>query len=292
MALFGEVIDEVISKLSGHSMTGDRLATLTGDIAVGDLQLTVDDATGFSRGLVEVDQEIMYVSSYDTTSNTLAVPPWGRGYRGTVEATHDTGAMVSVSPSWPRFSVAREINNQITALYPGLFAVASTEFTTDGVAYQYDGSLPAERIVDVRWFFIKTYGWQRATQWELDHTLVTTGSTRFNVYDPLPPGTTLQVLYATRPSTLADESSPWTNTGLTDSVKDLVVLGTIAQMAQFIDVSRLPVLAAETDSQAGGKQLGSAFQVANQLRQQYQQRLAQEQAALYQKYPLRLHKVR
>lgn len=289
MTAYGDVIDEIVEKLNGFAATGDRIAFLSGDLADDDVSISLDDAAGFSRGLIEIDSEMIYVKSYDQQSNSLMSGI--RGYRGTSPTDHTQGTPVFMQPSWPRSSVGREINNQINQLYPTLFAVGTTSLVADAITYQYDVTLPAERIVDVRWLFNTLEGWRRGMAYELDQT-VPGASCRINFYDPVPASTQIQVLYAKRPATLSNETDAWSSTGLPDSVKDLVVLGVVAQMAQYIDVSRLPVLTAEADANAGGKQLGSGMQIAAQFRQQYGQRLAEEQQALTMKYPPRVHKVR
>ena len=40
---------------------------------------------------IEIDNELIWVDSSDSATNTLAVPPYGRGYRGTGAATHEIG---------------------------------------------------------------------------------------------------------------------------------------------------------------------------------------------------------
>jgi hypothetical protein len=292
VSTYAEIVDEILGNLQGHTAIGDRVATLTAGVDVDDTTLVVDDATGFSRGVVEVGNELMYVSSFDPTTNTMTIAPSGRGYRSTGAQIHSAGDFVTMSPAWPRATIAREINNTIRSLYPMLFATGVLALTTNGVAYQYDIDDSAERVVDVRWFFDSVDGWHRITGWEVDrNTDVLAGTVRLNIYDNLPSSAQLQVVYAVKPTTLSADTDDFSTTGLNDSVKDLVVLGVVAKMAQFIDVGRLSVMSAETD-QAASKQVGTAMQLANQLRQQYQQRLAEEMKILDIRFPARSHRVR
>lgn len=299
MTTFSQLIDEVIDNLQGFTASPDQSTFITSAVDAVTTSLSVDDISQVSRGVAELGREKVLVLKADANGSVVTLAPFGRGYRSTA-STHAANSQLTMSPSWPRANVATQINNCLLALYPTIYAVKTAPlFTTNGVQYQFDIPDTAERVVDVRWFFTSVDGWQRARAWEVEQTAPTTindglSNTRYiSIYDAIPSGATVQVLYATRPVALVNDTDDFaTTTGLTDSVKDVVILGTSAWMAQFLDVGRMTVASAEADAMSQNRQAGSASQIAARLMQQYQQRLSFEAAALVARYPIRAHKTR
>lgn len=296
MTTFAQLVDEVIGKLQGFTVSPDQVTHITADMTSGALAFTVDDVGQMGQGICEIDDERIYVKSTDTTSGTVTVSPFGRGYQSTTAAAHTNGTRVIMSPDWPRQTVKNEVNRSIAGLYPSLFAVkAASVITADGITYQFSQPTDSERIVDVRWLNTTTDGWQRAVQWEQEN-LAPSGflTDRYvSIYDAIPAGSTIQVLYAAAPSPLVSNSDVYaTVTGLPDSTSDLVVLATMARLAQFLDAGRMTTESASADALAQQRPIGSPTAIASQLYKQYAQRLADEQRSLITRYPVRAHKVR
>lgn len=302
MTTFSDLITEVQNNLQGFTESPDQSTYITGSLDAVSTSFVVGDATQVGRGIAEVDREKVYIQSIDSGTGTVTLAPYGRGFSGSVATTHLTNAMLTMAPSWPRNNIATQINNVINSLYPTLFAITPAPLLTkDLITYQFDLPDAAERIVDVRWFYSTTTGWQRATQWEVEHntpdssfTLDTLTGTRYvSVYDRIPEGATVQVLYASRPAQLVNDADDFAlTTGLPASCKDVIVLGTAAWMAQFLDVGRLQVVGAEADAMGQARPAGTGTQIAAALSRQFQARLATEASALAIQYPPRIHKVR
>lgn len=294
MTTYAQLIDEVISNLQGYSIAQEQFTTLASSLDSSSTTVTLADSAQVSKGVIEIDKELMLVGSIDTTANTATVVQ--RGYRSTTAAAHASGAIVTRSPAWPRSIVAREINNAITGVYPSLYGVyAAPTFDADAITYQFALPALAERVVDVRFLFTDFEGWQRSGKWEVERIAPASfGSTAYvSIYDRIPIGSTIQVLYAARPQPLVNDGDVFaTVTGLDDGVTDVVVLGACAWMAQFIGVARLPSQSAAADAMGQNRQPGIEVQTARALQQQYQARLAAEAAALATRFPPRSHKVR
>ena len=77
--------------------------------------------------LVEVDQELMLVTSANTSTRTLTV---SRGYAGTTAATHADETNVFINPTFPRKSVFDAVADNIVRLYPSLYNVTTTNVTS------------------------------------------------------------------------------------------------------------------------------------------------------------------
>lgn len=287
------LIDEVTTSLQGFGTSNDQVVTLMGAMSNVDLTFSVDDTESVSRGIAEIDDEIIYISSVD--SGTVYVPPWGRGYKGTTASTHDLGTAVYVSPTWPRATVAREVNNTIKSLYPSLFAVGTDDLTATSNSYSYELPTECERVLAVEWRYTFPDSWQTVKSWEVTHSSNTTdfpSGKALLVGDLVPSSAKIHVVYAKLPAALSTGTSLFTESGLPASARDVVVLGTAARLIPWQDVARLPVETVPSDALDTGQRVGLATQVAGSLRTQYQARLDQERRALLERYPTRTHKVR
>ena len=86
--------------------------------------------------IIECDQELMYCTDVDTVNNTVTVV---RGVRGTSADSHDAGAILKIAPVFTRKAVFDAVSDQITNLYPTLYAVETKEVTS-GTGYTLLGS--------------------------------------------------------------------------------------------------------------------------------------------------------
>jgi len=290
---FSSLIDEVITSLQGYGTANDQVVTLTSDMLGTDLTMQVDDTDSISRGLIEIDEEIIYVTSAD--NGTITIPAFGRGFKGTTAAAHAAGVPVWVAPTWPRAAVAREINNTIKSLYPQLFGVATVELVTGGSTWQYELPADCERVLSVERRYAYPDAWSTVKSWE---TTFSANSVDFPtgrsllIGEPLGANEKLHVVYATLPKALSLPESVFTLSGLAASCRDVVVLGTAARLLPWQDSARLPVETVPSDALDNNKPVGNATQVASAIRQQYQLRLDQERRALLDRYPTRSHRTR
>jgi hypothetical protein len=234
----------------------------------------------------------MWVQSVNANASTFTVLPRGRGWKGSTAQAHAQGDTVVVSPSVPRFSVSREINNHIISLYPDIYAVQTLEFTYDNILKR-GWALPAETlaVLDVRW---KNYlgNWERIRSWETENgadlTDFPTGKNLRLRYG-VPIGRPIQVVYAVNPTPLVNETDLFSITGLELAAKDLVVLGVMARVVPNLDVARLSVEFAAAIEMATTRPQGGAINIAKYFEAKYAQRVQQERARLNRLYPARIH---
>jgi hypothetical protein len=290
---FSSLIDEVITSLQGFGTANDQVVTLTAELLGDALQFPVDDSDSISKGLLEIDEEIMYASHAE--NGVVYVPAWGRGFKGTTAAAHAAGSPVWVSPTWPRATVAREVNNTIRSLWPSLFGVATVDLSANSTSWEYELPANCERVLSVEWRYNYPDGWDIVKSWEVSHSAYTTDfptGKSLLLGDPLPASAKLHVTYAILPQALSLPESVFTLSGLPASCRDVVVLGTAARMIPWQDTARLPVETVPSDALDNNKPVGNAIQVAQAIRQQYQLRLDQERRALLERFPTRTHRTR
>jgi hypothetical protein len=290
---FASLTDEVLSSLQGFTFLADQVVTLTQTITDTDTAFTVD-STSLGRGIIEIDEELIYVTS--TADGVVTVPSWGRGWKGTTPAAHTSGVAVYVAPVYPRSIVTREVNNTIRAVYPDLFAVGSMDTSTNSTTYQY--ALPAEvdRILAVEWRWNSASGWMPVSDWEMvsgANTVDYPTGQYLSVHAYLPPAALLHVVHASAPTLMVNPTDPFAaTTGLPASARDVIVFGAASRLLPWIDSGRSPAQTVSSDLTDQQRPIGLSVQLAKDLRQRYLDRLAKERDALYAQYPIRAHRIR
>jgi hypothetical protein len=290
-ATLDDLIEEVLLKLQGFTAKGDQVTSLAEPINSDTLTFKVDDVSSISRGVIEVDGELMRVATVNRPAGQATVLRTGRGWRGTVATSHEEGSLVTMSPLAPRVSVAWAINDTIVALYPSLFGVATTEFVFNStLAMSWVLPADAEAILAVRY---RDYqgNWQKIRRWEVENLLststVATGK-GLRIRD-VPLGQTVQVVYAKKPTPLTTLQTPLAASGLDTSWRDIVVLGAQAALIPSLDVARLSLRTVSADELDQPVQLGSATSLAKELRARFLERVQQEQSVLQHRYPTPIH---
>ena len=296
MTTYSDLINDTVIALSGYTQRQDQATYLTQDINETTLTFTVADGSIISRGMIEIDDELMWVDKFDRTLNLVTLAPYGRGFRATTKAPHISGTRVTVSPSFPRDVVAREINNAINGVYPDLFGTYYTTFQF--IASRNTYVLPSEAIdgLAVTWQTVgPTREWLPVLRWRVDKTanpgVFNTGKS-ISIYDGIIPGRLIQVVYKKVPSTLLLPYDDFSVTGLPDSAKEVIILGAAYRAASYLDVGRVPVQSTEVDQIDQQSPIGSGGTVTRALYALYQQRLNVEVRRQQEQFPIRVHRTR
>ena len=293
MTTFKDIIDEANLALTGYTNRQDQATYLLGNIASTDLTFQVADGTVLTRGLVEIDDELIWVDSFDRTTNTATVAPYGRGFRDTTATPHTAGARVTITPSFPRSVIRRNINLAIDGVYPDLFGVFYTYFNFQAAVTTYAIPNEAVDIVAASWQTIgPSKEWLPIRHYRLDRTAYPTvwptGKT-ISIREGIVPGRTVNVVYTKKPVNLQYDADDFSMTGLQDSAREVIILGAAYRTAMYLDLGRVPAATAEADAQQGNDPVGSAVNIGRAIQAQYQQRLAQEVRRLQEQYPQRTH---
>ena len=293
---YANLVDEITLNLSGYTLRQDRTTHLTADVTSSGLSLSLGSVTNIGKGVVEIDDELIWLDTYDRISSVGNIAPYGRGYHGTTPAAHTTNTKVTIAPTFPRATIKKAINDTIDAVFPNLFAVGVHTFTYNTVKTTYSMPADTETILYVSYKPTGPTGeWLPLRNWRAD-PLANTGSystgQTISVYDNVEAGRTVQVYYTKKPSTLT-ASSPSdifeTVTGLPSSCKDVIVYGAAYRLSAFIDPGRLNYSSAEADNADTKIQYGSGASTARFLLALYQQRLTEETKKLRDVYPTRIH---
>jgi hypothetical protein len=294
MTTFNDMVEEVLINLEGFTLRQDRTTYLTAAIDNNDLTMSLASGDNIGKGIVEIDDELIHLDSVDRSDRSATISPFGRGYRGTTAAAHTLNTKVTFSPSFPRLSVKRAINDTIRAIYPNIFGVASTTFTYNAAQTTYSLPVNAETVLALSWDSIGPSGeWIPIRRWRQDPTAASTEYATTNsisIYDSLVPGRTVQVIYTKEPTILSSGSDVFTTvTGLSESARDVIIYGAAYRMVSFIDPGRLTFTSPEADQNDTTRQFGAGTNTARYLLALYQQRLQEESQKLHGKYPVRVH---
>lgn len=293
MSTFVNLIDETNLALTGYTNRQDQATFLTADIGSTDTTFTVADGTVLTRGLVEIDDELIWVDSFDRTTNTATIPSYGRGFRDTTATTHSAGTRVTISPSFPRSVIRRNLNLAIDGVYPDLFGTFYTTFTWQAAVTTYQLPNEAVDILGASWQTIgPSKEWLPVRHYRIDRMAnpTTWGSGKtISIREGIIPGRTVMITYTKKPTTLTYDTDDFSMTGLSESAREVIILGAAYRTAMYLDMGRVPAATAEADAQQGNDPIGSAANIGRVLQQMYNQRLLVEVRRLQEQYPPRTH---
>jgi hypothetical protein len=296
------MIDEVVINLAGYTYQQDRATHLTSAItgttssSASPTILSLGSTENLGKGVVEIDEELLWIDSFDRVANTATVSPYGRGYLGTTAATHTADTKVTISPTFPRYVIKKAINDTVRALGSSIFAVKQTTFTYNASITTYElENLNIRNILTMHWESIgPSKEWIRVKRFDFDALpeINTWGATSQTVTigDIITPGRTVKVVYATEPAALSTNSDVFTTTtGLPESVRDVVILGAAYRLLTYLDPARAGQVSPQADETDSKRPFGSSGNATRQLFALYTQRLAEETKAQQQQYPARVH---
>ena len=296
MATFGQMTDEVSRKLAGFTLRQDRQTHLTAAANATATTVTVASAQYISTGIVQIDDELIYVDSYDRNSGVLSIPPYGRGYNGTSPATHASGARVIISPTFPSIDIKGAINETIEATFPDLYTTGTHTFSYSTAKSTYPLPNEVETVLGVSF---QTTGpskeWLPIRGYRVDpmaNTDAFNSRNSISLYSGVEPGRTVQIYYTAAPAIMDSNDDEFEIvTGLPASCRDVIVLGAAARLSAFVDPGRLTFGSAESDqqSQIAGRAYGAGTNASKYLLALYDKRLSEESRKLTDRNPTRIH---
>lgn len=297
MPTYEQLVDEVKSNLIGYTLRQDRLTYLTNTsgITTTSTAITVGNSENLAKGIIEIDDELIWIDTFNQASNTLNVAPgFGRGYNGTTASPHAQNAMVTLAPSFPRQMIKKAINDTIQSFYPKLWAVGQYTFTFNAAQTTYAIPDDAREVLYMSW---QTTGssreWLPIKRWRFDllaNTAAFNSQKTINLYENIQPGRTIQLWYAMPANTLENNTDDFVDvTGLPESCKDVVVYGAIYRLLVGLDSGRINLSSAEADLNDSKIPSGAGQATSKYIFALYQQRLQEESLKLSDQFPIRLH---
>ena len=291
MSTFADVIDETTLALTGYTNRQDQATFLTSALTSTALTFTVQDGTVLTRGIVEIDEELIWVDSFDRTTNIATIPAYGRGFRNTDPAPHTVGTRVTIAPSFPRSVVRKNVNLAIDGVYPDLFGTYYSTFNFQAAVTTYQLPQEAIDILGASWQTIgPSKEWLPIRHLRMDkmaNPITWNSGKTVSIREGIIPGRAVMITYTKKPSNLQFDTDEFTQTGLPESAREVIVLGAAYRTAAYLDLGRVPAATAEADAQQGNDPVGSAANISRYMYQLYQQRLQVEVRRLQEQYPPR-----
>jgi hypothetical protein len=291
---FDQLVRQVRQQLLGYALNQESVSYLAVAMNPSDTTFQADGESigNLSRGMVEIDDELILVKKWDQTSGTVTVMGGlnGRGYEGTTAASHAQNALIISNPAFPRARIKEAINQTIQCLYPELVVFASTEITK--LAPQVEYELPAD-CADVWYVTGQLIGPSKVAQplpnWRYNPKARTSNfpsGKSIQILDYVTAGQAVKVVYAKTPNPLVNGSDDFAaTTGYPERYTDLVVYGTCMRLLPALESARLQQQAVEATERAPLVPPQSAAKAMAMYAQLYQQRLAEERDQLYADVP-------
>ena len=300
MATLKDMVDEVRSNLAGYTLRQDRITYVNNPTGLTTTSnaIIIGSSSNLAKGIIEIDDELIYIDSFDKTSNTLnVIPGFGRGYSNTTPTPHSQYAQVTLAPTFPRTTIKQAINDVVTSTFPKLFSIRSTTFTFDGVRSSYPLPDDCENVIDATWESVgPSKEWIPVQRWRMDgmaNAAAFNSNSSISIYDAITPGRTVQVWYTSAPSTMTSNTDDFADvTGLPETSKDIIILGASYRLMSFIDAGRVNLTSAESDAADTKMPSQAGVNASKYLYALYQQRLNEEASRLLDKYPIRPHYIR
>jgi hypothetical protein len=283
MATLSELVEQTIAEVGSYIKNQDSITVITSAIDADDLTIAVDDVKSLSKGVVEIDEELLYVKKAITDSGTIEIigitgNPTGRGWRGTTATSHVSGSIVRNNPLFPRAQVKRAILETIKGMN---FPVITNEtFQFNGSDYSYIMPDSLEDITGISWDVPDSTGvWQLIKNWRLDTNYYDpdTGTTKQALIlkeSPMP-GRDVRVQYTKFPTVITNNQD-LTASGLPSSCEDVVRLGAMYRLLSTVEPGKVTAVSVSADALDQPVAAGASTSAAKYIFQLYSVRLAEE----------------
>lgn len=281
MATLNQLVEQTIGEVNGYVKNQESVTIATSVVAAGDVTISVDEATALSKGIVEIDEELLYVKKAVAASGTIQIlgtssNPVGRGWRGTTATSHVSGSIVRNNPMFPKTQVKRAILETIKGMnFP---VVANESFTFNGSDYSYVMPDSLIDITGVSWELPDSTGvWALLKRWRLDTNYLYNSTTaQALILNEAPmPGQTVRVQYTKYPTTITD-GQELTVSGLPASCEDVVRLGAMYRLLSTVDPGKVTATSVSADVLDQPVSAGASTSAAKYIFQLYSVRLQEE----------------
>jgi hypothetical protein len=283
MATLTQLTEQTIGEIGSYVKNQESVTIITNAIDDNDLTLTVDDATAASKGIIEIDEELMYVKKSVAASGTLQIlgtasVASGRGWRGTTATSHIAGSIVRNNPIFPKSQVKRALLETIKGMnFP---VIANETFTFNGSDYSYVMPDSLVDVTGVSWELPDSTGvWALIKRWRLDTNYLDSGTTKQALILNEAPmsGADVRVQYTKYPTSITDNQE-LTVSGLPSSCEDVVRLGAMYRLLSTVDPGKVTATSVSADALDQPVSAGASTSAAKYIFQLYSVRLAEEVA--------------
>ena len=285
MATLNELTEQTLGEINGYVRNQESVTIALNVVTANELSIAVDDASAISKGIVEIDDELLYVKKSIAASGTLqilgtAANTVGRGWRGTTATSHVSGSVIKNNPLFPRTQVKRAILETIKGMnFP---VIKQTNFDFTGSQYAYSLPSELEDITGVSWELPDSTGvWALIKRWRIDTNYYNENTNTYGqaiVLNEAPmAGARVNIQYTAFPTTITDNQQ-LTVSGLPNSCEDVVRFGAMYRLLSTVDPGKVIATSVSADALDQPVSAGASTTAAKYLFQLYSVRLAEETA--------------
>jgi len=300
---FDQLISRVKQQLLGYTRDQASISYLIAPMTDTDVQFMVDPetVTNLSRGLVEIDDELILVKGFDRATGTVTVfggnSGTGRGVEGTTAAAHGLDTLITDDPMYPRARIKEAINDTINGTYPDLWVLGEHEFPKIAARYEYPMPDAAEDVLKVVvntigpsavWFPLSSWRFNplaSTTPGQVKPTPTPTGKTIQIMRDFIVPGRNIRVTYTKKPNVLVNDNDDFElTTGYPERYVDMIMYGACWRLLPAYESARLQQQAIEATERAPLVPTGAGSNASKYYMALYQERLSEERLRLQRLY--------
>ena len=283
MATLNQLTEQTIAEINSYVRNQESVTIITSAVTSADVTMLVDDVSSLSKGIIEIDDELIYVKKAISSSGTVQIlgtngNPVGRGWRGTTATSHVSGSVVRNNPIFPKTQVKRAILETIKGMnFP---CISYETFTFNGSDYSYIMPDSLIDITGISWDVPDSTGvWSIIKNWRLDtnyfDTTTNTIKQALILKESPMPGRTVNVQYTKYPTAITDNQD-LTVSGLPASCEDVVRLGAMYRLLSTVDPGKVVATSVSADALDQPVQAGASTTAAKYIFQLYTVRLAEE----------------
>lgn len=250
--------------------------------------LAPDEEDLLGEGVIlEIDSELIQVLRADTDSRTLTIT---RGYNDTTAATHTVNSTIYIAPPFTRLAIFNAICDEIEALWPDLYAVATDSLTTSSSYAEVD----TDAMAVLRYIYPNTSSGssflnyiEGSVQLLRDFPGVTS-EVIVQFPSDVPSGRAGYFTYKKRFSRPTAETTTLTTLGVEEAWGTLIIIGAVAQLLARTDISTESVEFITEALESEAFPVGTGGDIRDNLVRYQQFLLSRAKRQLRKQYPERV----
>jgi hypothetical protein len=283
-----EPMEDMVSYtvLSGALSTSDTSVGFNGDL------LSIEEEDALDAGtIIEIGQELMICTELNVVTNSITVT---RAARGTTATTHAAGAVIKITPQFPRVNVFNAVKDQIENLYPTLYAV-ETQTISSAVGYVALVGADDNRIVAplkaVSQYQELDAGNQTTVQFRgvamelIDVPTSVTASGKVVQFSGVSNGVNVHCTFKKKFGEVSNETATLADIGLETEYEPIIMAGVAAQMIAGKDIPTYTADYITEQMAVTNYPINSSSNIRNSLLQYQQVLINQARKDLRARYP-------
>jgi hypothetical protein len=295
MTTLEDLRQRVRSQLLGFTRDQQQMSVLSDSMTPTSTLISLEATTArnISRGLIEIDDELILIQSLDNSTNVATILGGinGRGQAGSTAASHSLSALVTMSPMVPRVRITEAINQTLLAMYPQIPIFATTEISKLAPVFEYQMPADAENV----WYIVSdtvgpTQVHYPSPRYRFNPKAPTDdfpSGKSIQLLDYVTPGRAIRVVYVKAPTSLSAATDDLTSTGYEDRMAEAVVWGACARLVPAFEAARLQQLAVEGTERANLVPAQAATKTAAYYEQLFQLAVLRERERILINVPSR-----